>query len=276
MASADPLPYFAASAVSAFVTFPFWKAATIGQSGYALTASSAFGRLLEVVRPPWRGSLVVVSGMTWARAAIFFGSDEGARWLRQRGWSAAVATALPPTLISAYVQVANQPFVRSSVMLQGDPRVSFAAGSRLPNLEVLKHLRRTKGTGAWFLGTGVGIFRTVPKYVAAIVAKDAMDRLLAPVEDATAAGSALRSAKKSVAAGVFGAVLTNPLDVIQNEMFKTEQGVTATCRRLCREESCRWLMRGIEKNVIASAVPIAITIFLTDAFANLRCGRGSA
>jgi len=208
--------------------------------------------------------------MTWARAAIFFGSDEGARWLRRHGWGAAASTTLPPLLISVYVQIANQPFVRSSIMLQGDPQVSFATASRLPNLAVLKHLRRTKGTSAWFLGTGVGVLRTVPKYVTAIVAKDAMDRFLAPVEQHNSTAVVVRSAKKSIAAGVVGAVLTNPLDVIQNEMFKTEEGVLTTFRRLCHNEGHRWLSRGIEKNVVASAVPIAITIFLTDAFASLR------
>lgn len=270
MAAADPLPYFAASAVSAFVTFPFWKAATMGQSDYALKAKSVLGRVWEVARPPWKGSLVVVSGMTWARAAIFFGSDEGARLLRRQGWGATISTTLPPMLISAYVQVANQPFVRSSIMLQGDPRVSFAATSPVPNLAVLRHLQRTKGMGAWFLGTGVGIVRTVPKYVTAIVAKDAMDKFLAPADELSTYATVVRSAKKSMASGVVGAVLTNPLDVVQNEMFKTEEGVLPTVRRLCHQEGYRWCARGLQKNVVASAVPIAVTIFLTDTFAGLR------
>lgn len=210
----------------------------------------------------------MVSGMTWARAAIFFGSDEGARFLRRSGCNTAVATALPPVLISAYVQVANQPFVRSSIMLQGDPQVSFAAASRLPNLEVLRHLRRTRGTSAWFLGAGIGVLRTVPKYVAAIVAKDAMDRILAPADRGSPSAAAARSLKKSLASGIIGAVMTNPLDVLQNEMFKTEETAGNALRRLCRTEGCRWLVRGLYQNVVASAVPIAITIFLTDTFAD--------
>jgi len=210
----------------------------------------------------------VVSGMTWARAAIFFGSDEGTGFLRRRGCNAAVATALPPVLISAYVQVANQPFVRSSIMLQGDPQVSFAAASRLPNLEVLKHLKRTQGTSAWFLGAGIGVLRTAPKYVAAIVAKDAMDHILAPVDCGSPAAAAARSAKKSLASGTIGALMTNPLDVLQNEMFKTEETAGRALRRLYKTEGCRWLARGLHQNVVASAVPIAITIFLTDTFAD--------
>ena len=40
-----------------------------------------------------------------------------------------------------------------------------------------------------------------------------------------------RSAVKSVAAGVAGAALTNPLDVIRNEMFKTDEAgcIQAEC-----------------------------------------------
>lgn len=271
MAAGDPVPYLAASAISAFATFPMWRLATIGQSGYELHASSALGRFLEAARPPWRGAFVVVAGMTWARATIFFGSDEGARCLRRRGWNSAAATALPPVLISAYVQIANQPFVRSSIMLQGDPQVRFAATSRLPNLAVLRHLHRTRGASAWWLGTGVGLSRTVPKYVAAIAAKDAMEKWLPLVgDDSSQAAASLRSVAKSVTAGTAGAVLTNPLDVLQNEMFKTEEGVSTCFRRLCREEGARWPLRGCRQNVMASAVPIAATIFLTDTFISWR------
>ncbi|CAE8627031.1 unnamed protein product [Polarella glacialis] len=271
MVMADPMPYFAASAVSAFVTLPFWKAATIGQSGYALTATSALGRFWEASKPPYRGGFVVVSGKAWATAAIFFGSDEGCRWLRQRGWSHATSTLAPPLLISAYVQIANQPFVRSSIMLQGDPQVSFAHKSSNPNLAVLRHLWRTQGLSAIWLGTGVGLLRTVPKYVTAVVAKDALDNMLAPA-DKSAISLTLRSVKKSVVASVAGSVLTNPLDVVQNEMFKTGEGFLPTLRRLQRAEGSRWLMRGVEKNMLASAVPMALTICLTDAFMQWRYG----
>mmetsp|Transcript_72240 Transcript_72240/g.156839 ORF Transcript_72240/g.156839 Transcript_72240/m.156839 type:complete len:277 (-) Transcript_72240:130-960(-) len=269
-AGADPVPYLAASAVSALVTFPFWKAATIGQSGYALQAKTTLGRLWEVAKPPWRGSLVVVSGMTWARAAILFGSDEGSRLLQTQGWGVVSSTAVPPLLISMHVQIANQPFVRSSVMLQGDPQVSFAASTRLPNLAVLRHLQQTKGARAWWLGTGVGIARTVPKYVIAVAVKDFMDRNLAPVDGTSSSAAISRSVKKSIAAGMTGAVLTNPLDVLQNEMFKTEQNPVSVFKRLCREEGWRWLLRGVERNVLATALPIATCFFLTDQFASSK------
>eukprot|EP00913_Durusdinium_trenchii_P032812 g30717.t1 len=107
---ADPLPYFAASAVSSFVTFPVWKAATIGQSGFG-SSSSLFW---EALKPPYRGSFAVVSGKTWAQALIFFGSDKGSTWLRHQGWGSATSSTLPPLLISAYVQITNQPLDRGS------------------------------------------------------------------------------------------------------------------------------------------------------------------
>jgi len=151
-------------------------------------------------------------------------------------------------------------------MLQGDPQVSFAHNSHSPNIAVLKHLWRTKGVSALWLGTGVGIMRTVPKYVTAIVAKDLMDEMLAPADEESGQSAVLRSAKKSVAASLVGAVLTNPLDVAQNEMYKTGESFVSTVKRLQKDEGCRWLMRGCEKNAIASALPIALTIFLTDTF----------
>mmetsp|Transcript_67528 Transcript_67528/g.218220 ORF Transcript_67528/g.218220 Transcript_67528/m.218220 type:complete len:162 (+) Transcript_67528:376-861(+) len=156
-------------------------------------------------------------------------------------------------------------------MLQGDPQVRFASTARLPNIAVLQHLWRTRGAGSWFLGAGVGITRTVPKYVAAIAAKDLMESWLPQPSSANVQGAAtLRSATKSVVAGTVGAVLTNPLDVLQNEMFKTEERVGACLKRLCKEEGARWLFRGCRQNIVASALPIAATIFLTDTFAGWR------
>mmetsp|Transcript_9401 Transcript_9401/g.24340 ORF Transcript_9401/g.24340 Transcript_9401/m.24340 type:complete len:279 (+) Transcript_9401:64-900(+) len=264
---ASPAPYLAASGVSAFVSFPFWRAATIRQAGYDLhVPSSMYGRLWEAMRPPWRGAFAVVLGMTVGRGLIFFGSDEGTKTLRRAGYDNATSTWLPPVLMSAYVHVFAQPFVRSTVMLQGDPQVRFATASRTPTLAVLRHLWRTRGASSWFLGTGVGLTRTVPKYVTAIVVKDVMDGVLEPADASSTASVALRSAKKAVAAGAVGAVLTNPLDVVQNEMFKTEEGVCRTVRRLRLEEGLRWTTRGLQRSAVASAIPITITIFLTDAF----------
>ncbi|CAE7270455.1 Slc25a25 [Symbiodinium sp. KB8] len=151
-------------------------------------------------------------------------------------------------------------------MLQGDPQVRFAHSSHSPNLAVLRYLWRTKGLRALWLGTGVSIARTAPKYVAAVGAKDAMEELLAQDDDMTIASSVLRSIKKSVAASIAGSIVTNPLDVAQNEMYKTGDSFVSTVKRLQRAEGCRWLFRGVDKNVLASAMPMALTIFLTDAF----------
>mmetsp|Transcript_72347 Transcript_72347/g.189604 ORF Transcript_72347/g.189604 Transcript_72347/m.189604 type:complete len:281 (+) Transcript_72347:118-960(+) len=270
--STSPAPYLAASAVSAAVSFPFWRAATIQQAGYdgtlcaSSSSSSALGRFWQAMRTPTRGALSVVVGMTWGRAAIFFGSEQGAQWLRRHGYGSTTATCLPPLFMSAYVQIASQPFVRSSVMLQGDPQVRFASTSRMPNVAVLHHLWRTRGASSWFLGVGVSLTRTVPKYVTAFVIKDLMDGVLEPVDASDRASMALRSAKKAIAAGAVGATLTNPLDVVQSQMFRTEESFSSTVRRLCREEGFGWTVRGIQRNAVASAVPIAMTIFLTDAF----------
>ena len=53
------------------------------------------------------------------------------------------------------------------------------------------------------------------------------------------------------------------------EMFKTEEGMVACMMRMSKESGPAWLLRGIGKNWVAVAAPIASTIFLTD-----RCRNG--
>lgn len=76
----------------------------MAQAGYPLKSPTLFGRLIESVRPPWRGALPVIAGMSWARAAIFYGSDLGYAMLKRQGAPAVVCTALPALSISTFVQ----------------------------------------------------------------------------------------------------------------------------------------------------------------------------
>merc|ERR1719384_2311012 len=105
--------------------------------------------------------------MTWARAAIFFGSDNLSQKMRAAGFGKAVATTVPALFLSSFVQVTNQPFVRTSVMLQnpGEP----LAARTFPNAAMLKHLTQTKGVQSLWLGTSAGILKTAPKYMVAII-----------------------------------------------------------------------------------------------------------
>jgi hypothetical protein len=250
--------------VSALAFFPLWKAAAIGQSGYAVAGESYLAKYWAAVKPPWKGSVVVIGGMTWARAAIFFGADKGNQLMKSYGFGSAAASTVPALLLSACVQVTNQPFVRTSVMLQ-NPGEKLA-DHRFPNVAMLKHLAETKGVGSLWLGTNAGILKTAPKYMVAIVIKDTMGSYLAPVDPKDSSAVIIKSAKIAVTAGVAGAVLTNPFDAVRNEMFKTEEGLIAAITRMSREMGPRWLWRGCEKNLIAVAAPIASTIFLCDRF----------
>ena len=60
-------------------------------------------------------------------------------------------------------------------------------------------------------------------------------------------------------------MLTNPFDVLRNEMFKTEEGFLATTLRLYKQEGYGFMSRGMQRNLIAVAMPIGMTIFVTDA-----------
>jgi len=259
-----PVPYLAAAGVSALTFFPFWKAAAIGQSGYAVAGEGYWRQYLQAMKPPWRGSMAVIGGMTWARAAIFYGSDVGSQHMRSEGYSTAVSSTVPSLLVSSFAQAVNQPFVRSSITLQ-NPAEELAKKT-FPNVAMLQHLAKTKGFGSWFKGLDAAILKTAPKYMVAVVIKDQMGELLAPVSPDNKPAVLLKSAKIAVTAGVAGAVLTNPLDVVRNEMFITEESMVPCMMRMSRETGPKWLLRGMHKNYIAVALPIASTIFLTEQF----------
>ena len=57
------------------------------------------------MRPPYHGVLATMVGMTWARGAIFYGSDTGKQLLKEAGVNNATATGLPPLIIGTIVQV---------------------------------------------------------------------------------------------------------------------------------------------------------------------------
>jgi hypothetical protein len=152
-----------------------------------------------------------MAGMTWARAAIFFGSDMGKAYLQKEGHHAAVCQTVPPLLIGTFVQIANMPLVRSTITIQ-DPKCELNTVT-----EALFHIYRTKGASGLWHGVSAGIFKTVPKYITAVAVKDYMEEALPLVDPSDKAQSLLRAGIKSVSAGVAGAVLTNPLDVLRNE-----------------------------------------------------------
>lgn len=60
--------------------------------------------------------------------------------------------------------------------------------------------------------------------------------------------------------------LTNPLDVIRNEMFKTNLSLLDAIKSLHKELGYSFLYRGMSKNIVAVSIPVASTIFFTDAF----------
>ena len=202
-------------------------------------------------------------GMSWARAAIFYGSDRGKEILVSMGVSDTTATILPPLFVSTAVQCVNMPLVRSTILLQNPE-------SNVPNIrESLRQIYTNHGVGGLWHGTSAGILKTVPKYCTAIFVKDYMERALPAVDPESPTRDRdrlLHSAIKSSAAGVAGAVLTNPLDVIRNEMFKTNLGLCDAIRSLHSELGLGFLIRGMSKNIVAVSIPVASTIFFTDVF----------
>lgn len=267
-AKEHPWEYLGASAGAAAINYPLWRASAVGQSGFAVRMSIAGSTVppsispyLYAFAPPYKGMFATILGMTWARAAIFWGSDYGREILAERKVPDVVATVVPPLLVSTAVQCINMPIVRASISLQNPD-------AHLPNTRsALKQIYESQGIKGLWHGTSAGILKTVPKYCTAVVVKDYMESIL-PLPDKSSPtfeqDRLWRSATKSAVAGVAGAALTNPLDVIRNEMFKTNVSLLQTVKHLNEELGYAFLWRGMGKNMVAVAIPVSCTIFLTD------------
>ena len=269
----DPITYLSASGLAALINFPLWKAAAIGQSGFAAQANGFLASARILFGPPYKGVAATLFGMTWARAAIFYGCDVGKDALLSSGYSSAVASWLPSIVISTFVQVANQPIVRGTVTIQNPASTHANLGAALADIY------RQRGVRGLWHGTGASVLKTVPKYATAVWVKDYVAERLPPPPSPAGTpehrGEVLRrSAVKSVAAGVCGAALTNPLDVIRNEMFKTDEGTLTTVRRLMARDGLGFMHRGLGRNLLAVAAPIGMTIFFTDMLLDVRATKG--
>ncbi|KAL7547076.1 hypothetical protein ACHAWF_010392 [Thalassiosira exigua] len=232
-----------------------WRASALGQSGFRVVLNS---NLASTVPPslapyvyafsrPYKGLGATVMGMSWARAAIFYGSDRGKEILQSMGVPNTLATGLPPLIVSTGVQFVNMPLVRATITLQNPE-------STVPNIrESLRLIYNNHGIGGLWHGTSAGILKTVPKYCTAIFVKDYMERTLAPVNPESPTrdkDKLVHSAIKSSAAGVAGAALTNP-----NEMFKTNLGLFDAVRSLHKELGWNFLKRVmLHKNLIPRRV----------------------
>lgn len=263
-----PLEYLIASGAAAAINYPLWRASAMAQSGFTVgRGARSTNMFVYAFVPPYKGMVGVISGMTWARAAIFWGSDYGKAALSKHDFPDFYATVIPPLLVSSFVQCVNQPIVRASITLQ-NPKSGLNS-----TWSSIRHIYTNHGaTGLWH-GTSAGILKTVPKYCTAIVVKDFMENTLPQIDDQTSPNydrdRLCRSAIKSATAGVAGAALTNPFDVIRNEMFKTNESLPRTVRRLT-EEGSGFITRGMTKNMIAVAIPVSCTIFFTDILIQIK------
>ncbi len=280
MAKNHPWEYLAASAAAATINYPLWRASAMAQSGFTVAFRGGSPLLQSIptflspyvyaFAPPFKGIVGVVLGMTWARAAIFWGSDRGRELLKNRGVGETTSAVLPPLVVSTLVQCINQPIVRASITLQNpESGLQSTAAS-------IRYIYQSHGLKGLWLGTSAGILKTVPKYCTAIVVKDWMEERLPKADSSSPTydqDRLWRSAAKSAAAGVAGAALTNPLDVIRNEMFKTNKPLLETIRLLHQQTGYGFLSRGMTKNMIAVAIPVGCTIFFTDALIQYTTNR---
>eukprot|EP00555_Chaetoceros_dichaeta_P006532 CAMPEP_0198265478 /NCGR_PEP_ID=MMETSP1447-20131203/22719_1 /TAXON_ID=420782 /ORGANISM="Chaetoceros dichaeta, Strain CCMP1751" /LENGTH=292 /DNA_ID=CAMNT_0043954995 /DNA_START=40 /DNA_END=915 /DNA_ORIENTATION=+ len=285
-AKEHPYEYIIASALAATINYPLWRASAIGQSGFRVTSTTFCGGgtlcgrfvttlppsitpYLHAFAPPYKGMCATIIGMTWARAAIFWGSDRGKELLQTSfpTLPPLLSTIIPPLFLSIGIQCINQPIVRASITLQNPE-------SNLPNIRrSIQWIYGEYGVKGLWHGTSAGVLKTVPKYCTAILAKDYMDQILPPPDPHDPTSNLYRSAYKSAVAGIAGAALTNPLDVIRNEMFKTNQPLVDTVGSLRAEMGWMFVWRGMGKNLVAVSIPLASTLFFTDALIDYTEGR---
>lgn len=276
-----PYSYLCASSLSAMINYPLWRASAIGQSGFRITAANSnipltmkpfvesipvsFRSYIHAFAPPYKGMVATIAGMTWARAAIFWGSDIGKDMMEEAfpTLPSSVVTLTPPLITSIFVQCINQPVVRASITLQNPE-------SNMKNIrESIRFIYAQYGVSGLWHGTSAGILKTVPKYCTAIIVKDYMDGVLPQIDPQSSSANSdalIRSACKSATAGLAGAVLTNPCDVVRNEMFKTNLSLMDTVTKLRSEMGWKFMFRGMGKNLVAVSIPVASTIFFTDIF----------
>ena len=134
----------------------------------------------------------------------------------------------------------------------------------------LRSIMEREGYRGLWHGTSAGLLKTVPKYVTSVAVKDFIgekqdrdnQRRVAPV---TKNVMMLQSGAKSILAGVAGAALTNPADVLRNEMFKEGRAnLGGTLRRL-NEGGAGWMWRGLGKNLLAVAAPVRCEVTRSEA-----------
>jgi len=260
----NALVHITAAGVGALISFPLWKMATIGQSGWKTEGAMFYDKMISAMKPPYKGVAATLFGMTWARASIFFFSEWWKPLLLADGWGQAVATSVPPLIMGTFAQVANMPLVRATITVQNP------ASPHANIFSAMREIISQQGIKGLWHGTGPAVGKTVPKYIVAVAVKDWCEHHLAPPEKQMGFSmhqkKLIRSAKKSVSAGVLGACLTNPFDVIRNEMFKTNEGTIKVTKRLWAEMGPSFMVRGCARNMISVAFPVALTIFLADLF----------
>lgn len=69
--------------------------------------------------------------------------------------------------------------------------------------------------------------------------------------------------------------LLNESPPLTTRMFKTDLSMPETVKKLSKEEGWAFGVRGMGSNMTAVAIPIAVTIFMTDVLTSLKYGKFS-
>ena len=242
----DKTAYLVGSGLAATLSYPAWRLAAQRQSAFHVKAG-----LANALKPPYKGMLSVVGGMTWARAFILYAGDAA------QTHDSLLVGASATTVASVFVQLVNQPLIRASITLQNPEAQTSGLGGTLLDI-----WQRQGVAGLW-RGTSMGLAKTVPKYTSSVLIKHSVERNAAYVEvERHSPVTAL--AVKGIVAGVGGAALTNPMDVVRNQMFKTDQRCLECLAALRTTHGSSWMWRGVGANAFSAGLPVALAVFAID------------
>lgn len=258
---------------AAVINFPVWRATTICQL-IEVEGASSFQKFVNALsRPPFRGTFATLFGMTWSRGTIFYGSDFGKQYMKDNGFSGPITSIIPPLVVSAVVQVLNTPLLFGTIALQNPHTIENSV------LDYVENIVKEYGYRGLFGGAIPGIIRNSPKYAAIVAINDYLDEELPLLlrsyfpdiaRDGTLADGSSRLeittlAVKSVAAGVGGAVLTNPIDVIHGECLRLgSSNPVRAVGSLLQTQGPLFFARGVLGSVVSVALPVSITIYVSD------------
>ena len=238
--------------------------------------------------------------MTWSRSFIFYGSDIGKRGMMKMGYNGSITSVIPALCLSGMAQCINNPIFRATIILQ-DPKCQmknvpesltyiykkggirglwhgtsagimktapkYASAVLVKDLVEDLLIKREQKTDKHNKNTDTPLIterkaKELRKDDQGLSRNNNINETFNPEKKRFR--RLQRASIKSIAAGLAGAMITNPFDVIRADMFKSDRKFSNSFRYLWKTHGIFFVIRGLDKNMVAVTVPVTITLFVAD------------